>query len=801
MTKYFSIPFATGGDKDVTPDALQPDGSVSYTEGFTPDYALPNTDPDYKPIPRFGWNGLMFDVTEALKQVQERSILTWRNDVEYTAGASVIGSDGFYYKAAQSSGPATAPRDPTTQPAYWHGPSDIRKPPLTVATVAAMKALTGLVDGALIDTVDNVDGDGGGARYEYFSTPPGTQDNVVYHDQTAGGGQFKLKPVNGILNAIVGGVALAPTNSSTAVLACITAANTHGLKLVFPGQAFKFTVVSTVGCEIECLSGFSVEPNATGDVAALRFNGVASSTTYQMTGTVSRNARSVVATVSASDLAAGNLLVLQDDSERASDAAKEINIEVHRVDTVSGATINLQDFVRADKAVTATNIYKITPCQDITIRGWNFEALSGSIANSGLFFDMCENVRIYGVKGRNTASDGVSFRRCYDVAVYDWDMAEPRATTSGQGYGIAFNKGTARIHVGRGVGRGMRHTVDFDSCWDITTDWFDSFDAVFNSVMLAHNGWGGDFQSLKVRARNEAAQAVYVSIPATSGATNYTKSIYNLNIEVDAELPFATGAIGFYSEQPLIDSNIDVKTLHGDGSKPTSFTSNISGVRIPADKSKGTRIKVSSIGAVTPVFRNTASAGFGDATFDVTARNCYHAFYAIDSTEINISRMEVENIHDRVLKYDGTNTLQKIVVGPVSCDTLVATLTSIPPARIHSSGCNGRFGPVTDSSSGAALTLGAGFAITSEQLLRSHDGETILVTAAGAVTSAATAFEEGFYNGQRITLVTDQTANTITIQHSTTVQNDGAASVVLGTAKRSASWEYNTLLSRWYQTA
>ncbi len=171
------------------------------------------------------------------------------------------------------------------------------------------------------------------------------------------------------------------------------------------------------------------------------------------------------------------------------------------------------------------------------------------------------------------------------------------------------------------------------------------------------------------------------------------------------------------------------------------------------------------------------------------------------STEVNIAKFDVENIHDEALKYDGTATLQKIVVGPVGADQLNTVLTNIPAARIHANGCNGRFGPVTDSSSGAAITLGASFSITIDQLLRTHDGETILVTAAGAVSSAATAFEQGFYNGQRITLVTDQSANTITVLHSTQVQNDGAASVVLGSAKRSATWIYNSLLGRWYQAA
>lgn len=77
MARPFVIPFASAGDKDVTPDAVQPTGSVSYSEGFTLDYELLNTDPDYKPVPRQGTNGLFFDVTNALSEIQKLGKAIW----------------------------------------------------------------------------------------------------------------------------------------------------------------------------------------------------------------------------------------------------------------------------------------------------------------------------------------------------------------------------------------------------------------------------------------------------------------------------------------------------------------------------------------------------------------------------------------------------------------------------------------------------------------------------------------------------------------------------------------------------
>lgn len=53
MAKLFSIPFAVSGDKTPVPDASQPSGNVSYTDGYTPDYQADQaTDPNAKDIER-----------------------------------------------------------------------------------------------------------------------------------------------------------------------------------------------------------------------------------------------------------------------------------------------------------------------------------------------------------------------------------------------------------------------------------------------------------------------------------------------------------------------------------------------------------------------------------------------------------------------------------------------------------------------------------------------------------------------------------------------------------------------------
>lgn len=72
--KFILTPFAATGDRESPPDAQQPDGSVSYAQGFGPDYeADPATSPTAKPVPREETNGIYFDLSDALRALQTQS--------------------------------------------------------------------------------------------------------------------------------------------------------------------------------------------------------------------------------------------------------------------------------------------------------------------------------------------------------------------------------------------------------------------------------------------------------------------------------------------------------------------------------------------------------------------------------------------------------------------------------------------------------------------------------------------------------------------------------------------------------
>lgn len=79
MAKFFDVPFAEQGDKDPIPTGAQPNGSVSYITGYTPDYEidLDIDDPNAKPVERGSMNDLFHDITDAVGFIQKHGAAEW----------------------------------------------------------------------------------------------------------------------------------------------------------------------------------------------------------------------------------------------------------------------------------------------------------------------------------------------------------------------------------------------------------------------------------------------------------------------------------------------------------------------------------------------------------------------------------------------------------------------------------------------------------------------------------------------------------------------------------------------------
>jgi hypothetical protein len=98
MAKIWDTRFAESGDKIAIPEPVQAGGEVSVTTGWTPDYELPDTDPDYKPVGREEMNGVLFEMTDSLQQLQKQGAAEWSPDLApYGKGAEVIHASERWY--------------------------------------------------------------------------------------------------------------------------------------------------------------------------------------------------------------------------------------------------------------------------------------------------------------------------------------------------------------------------------------------------------------------------------------------------------------------------------------------------------------------------------------------------------------------------------------------------------------------------------------------------------------------------------------------------------------------------------
>jgi hypothetical protein len=72
MPRYYEDVFAGTGDRAAIPNDTQPSGSVSYEQGFGPDYQKDlATDPAAKPFPRDQYNQFCYDLTDNFQDYQQ----------------------------------------------------------------------------------------------------------------------------------------------------------------------------------------------------------------------------------------------------------------------------------------------------------------------------------------------------------------------------------------------------------------------------------------------------------------------------------------------------------------------------------------------------------------------------------------------------------------------------------------------------------------------------------------------------------------------------------------------------------
>lgn len=74
MNRFFRVLFGQSGDRTTIPTPAEPGGSVSFAQGYGPDYERAESDPLRKNIERDKMNALFYDITAAIAELQSRGV-------------------------------------------------------------------------------------------------------------------------------------------------------------------------------------------------------------------------------------------------------------------------------------------------------------------------------------------------------------------------------------------------------------------------------------------------------------------------------------------------------------------------------------------------------------------------------------------------------------------------------------------------------------------------------------------------------------------------------------------------------
>jgi len=112
MARTFKVPFAATGDKVTVPVPVQPDGSVSWTQGYGFDYQRDlKTDPQAKVFPRAQHNQILGDITESLFEIQLNGFALWSPDAAPYPANAVVRHAGSAWRSTENTN-STVPGEP-----------------------------------------------------------------------------------------------------------------------------------------------------------------------------------------------------------------------------------------------------------------------------------------------------------------------------------------------------------------------------------------------------------------------------------------------------------------------------------------------------------------------------------------------------------------------------------------------------------------------------------------------------------------------------------------------------------------
>ena len=389
---------------------------------------------------------------------------------------------------------------------------------------------------------------------------------------------------------------------------------------------------------------------------------------YKLSSTLKRGDKTITLTVAPTTISAGDMIVVKDDSVRASDSAKNVNMEVHEVLSVSSNKITIKDFIRLPKSISSTsNVYKFTPIKNIEIYDLIQKPVDGATNNHGIYLEYCRDIYLNNIKMTNGVAPAVIFKSCYNYHINKFDIRQPQLTGGGQGYGVQSIGGTLYGTITNGYADGLRHTTDCGNAFDIHVSNVVSLNSKSSHFVLSHNGWDSDNSVSNCHGSNPNDDNAVYAVNSSSIGTGETYDLINYNFRVEDNtfmLP-DNNSKGVVFPKVVKDSYIkNNNIIFGNGEIPTS-KDNVGISTTPVDNTliiEGNTIK----GANDALRHYEAVSKYQTNNSDVikvlnnTIKNCKVAHYYQFAKAIKIIGNDYDTITDKIFRLIQASSGEKI---------------------------------------------------------------------------------------------------------------------------------------------
>lgn len=493
----------------------------------------------------------------------------------------------------------------------------------------------------------------------------------------------------------------------------------------------------------------------------LKVNGTRESTDYILSANVSRGDRTISLSTTPTGFTSGDFIVLQDDTVRPSDSSPNLNMEVHEIESVTGNTLTLTDYVRLKKTVSVkSNVFKFNPVKDVYIKNPNFQLASGSVSGRLILVEYGVNIHVSNLITKRSVSPVVAFSSSYNCSVNGFDIREPVSTGSGKGYGIQVVYGSNNIKISNGYAKGMRHAIDLNGSFSVLVEDVKSYSGTNGDFMITHNGFDADITFQNCHSFGVKAGG-YGFACSSQGVVNvFDAMLYNINlINCSVQINEAANSHAISLTIPLKDSTIEnFIAVCGDGKKISSVAN--SSILIPTNNTDITIRGLKSYGfwhgiqSTQNDVPSTIDSSCSIKISDVVIKNSNYAITSRngEGRKIRISGLTVENIAIRIfqLHYGSIDQLD-IKDVDIRNSSNAILFAGLPPK-----GLNGIKGVIENIKSDVVTLSGlqvvASDKLTFDKLIYYNQNGNIQIYSNSNLTLGTTPLDEGIVEGQKLTI-------------------------------------------------